>query len=268
MKRMGLVTSRIVLKSPREIDLMRAAGGLVCDVLDAVSERVAVGVTTAHLDEIAEKMIRDAGGKALFKGVVNPDAAFPFPSCICASVNEEVVHGIPDDRPLQAGDVVSIDCGVRLRGYCGDSARTFPVGETPQRTQNLLDVTRETLELALREARPGRRWSEIAREMQQHVQRANFGVVRQFVGHGIGREMHEEPKVPNYVERRELAEDFVLQPGMTIAVEPMVTAGRPEVTYKDSDRWAVITKDHAPAAHFEHSIAITDDGVTVLTARA
>lgn len=255
-------TARIVLKSPREIELMRAAGRLVCEVLDDIGGHVRPGVTTAQLNEIAERRIGAVDAKALFLGVVNPQARFPFPASICSSVNEEVVHGIPDDRPLVDGDIVSIDCGVRLKGYCGDSARTFAVGRIDDRTKKLLRVTQEALQIAIEQARPEARWSWIARKMQQHVEKHGFGVVREFVGHGIGREMHEEPKVPNYVDRNG---DFRLAPGMTLAVEPMVTAGKPAVVFRDRDCWTVITKDHSRAAHFEHAIAITDDGCTVLT---
>ena len=245
---------------------MRAAGALVADVLDALADIAQPGGTTAEMNAVAERMIADAGATALFLGVVNPQARFPFPACICASVNEEVVHGIPDDRPLKAGDIVSIDCGVRLNGYCGDSARTFAIGEVSARTQKLLDVTQETLNIALREIRPYKRWSSVARLMQRCVEDAGFGVVREFVGHGIGREMHMEPKVPNYVERDRRA-DFELVPGMTLAIEPMVSAGRPEVTFRDRDRWSVITKDRQLAAHYEHTVAVTPQGAEALTRR-
>lgn len=260
---MSSSASSIVLKSPREIELMRKAGGLVCEVLDELESRVRPGVTTVELNEVAERMIRDAGARALFLGVENPQARFPFPASICSSVNEEVVHGIPDDRPLRSGDIVSVDCGVQLKGYCGDSARTFAIGQLDQQTQRLLDVTREALMIALREMRPNVRWSKVARKMQAHVEGQDFGVVREFVGHGIGREMHEEPKVPNYVERG--GQDFNLAAGMTLAVEPMVTAGSPKVEFRDRARWAVVTKDRRNAAHFEHAVAVTRDGVSVLT---
>jgi len=258
------LSNQIVLKSPREVELMREAGRVVCRVLDAIESRVRVGATTAEFDGIASEMIRDAGGIALFRGVTNDQARFPFPASICSSVNEEVVHGIPDDRPLRAGDIVSVDCGVRLKGYCGDAARTFAVGAIPPATRRLLGVTREALDIAIREVRPGIRWSRIARMMQDVVENARMGVVRQFVGHGVGRDMHEEPKVPNYVERGS-RDDFELVPGMTIAVEPMVTAGQPDVGFRDRDRWTVVTKDGSLAAHFEHTLAVTESGCEVLT---
>ena len=263
---MSAATERIVIKSPREIELMRAAGRVVCQVLDTIEALVAPGMTTAEFNESAARIIADAGGTALFLGVRNPQARFPFPASICSSVNEEVVHGIPDDRPLQQGDIVSIDCGVRLRGYCGDSARTFAVGESDPKTRRLLDATRAALDVALREIKPHTRWSRVARLMQQCVEKSGFGVVREFVGHGIGRDMHEEPKVPNYVDRKtKRSEDFELVPGMTLAVEPMVTAGRHGVRFRDSARWTVITKDRSWAAHFEHTVAVTENGAAVLT---
>lgn len=261
-----MVASRIVLKSAREIELMRAAGRIVREVLQALESRICPGTTTAELNEVASRMIEEAGATALFRGVENPQARFPFPGSICSSVNEEVVHGIPNDRPLKDGDIVSVDCGVRLRGYCGDSARTLVVGAASPAIQRLLDVTREALNIALREIRPHCRWSTIARKMQVWVEKHGYGVVREFVGHGIGREMHEEPKVPNYVERGKRKSDFELVPGMTLAVEPMVTAGRPEVEFGDSSRWPVVTKDRKWAAHFEHTVAVTEDGLDILTA--
>ncbi|MBU0637517.1 MAG: type I methionyl aminopeptidase [Planctomycetes bacterium] len=263
---MSATNSRIVIKSPREIELMRAAGRLVAQVLDEAQALVCPGRTTAELNETAARIIREAGATPLFLGVRNPQARFPFPAVICSSVNEEVVHGIPSDRPLQDGDIVSIDCGVRLKGYCGDAARTFSVGErvTPE-ARRLLDVTREALAVALREARPNVRWSRVARAMQRCVEEQGFGVVREFVGHGIGREMHEEPKVPNYVERAQRHSDFELLPGMTLAIEPMVSAGRPEVEFGDDSHWPMVTRDRSQAAHFEHTVAVTVDGVEVLT---
>lgn len=262
---MGSAASRIVLKSPREIELMRAAGRLVYEILCEIADHVRPGTTTAELDAVADQMIHAAGAAALFKGVENPQARFPFPASICSSVNEEVVHGIPSDRRLLAGDIVSVDCGVRLNGYCGDSARTYAVGETSRQAQRLIDTTRETLDVALDTMRPEMRWSQVARQMQRYVESRGFGVVREFVGHGIGREMHEEPKIPNYVERGNREADFELRPGMTLAIEPMVTAGRPEVEFRDRDHWAVVTKDRSLAAHFEHVVAVTEDGVSVLS---
>lgn len=255
----------IVLKSAREIELMRVAGRLVWQVLNELESMVRPGVTTAAMNERAAEIIEKAGATALFLGVRNPQARFPFPAVICASVNEEIVHGVPDQRPLQEGDIVSIDCGVRLNGYCGDSARTFAVGRVARTTEKLLSATRDALALALEEMKPFERWSRIARKMQAGIERHGFGVVREFVGHGIGRDMHEEPKVPNYFDRTLRGSDFELVPGMVLAVEPMVTVGRPEWEYRDRDRWSVVTKDRSLAAHFEHTIAITEQGPRVLT---
>ncbi len=244
---------------------MRAAGRLVCRILDALEGLARPGATTTELNAVADQMIRDAGGTALFLGVVNPQARFPFPASICSSVNEEVVHGIPDDRPLKPGDIVSVDVGVRLKGYCGDSARTFAVSGASREALKLLAVTRESLEVAIRGIRPHERWSGVARQVQRYIEEHQLGVVREFVGHGIGREMHEEPKVPNYVERGNRGSDFQLVPGMTLAIEPMVTAGRPEVEFRDASRWTVVTKDRSLAAHFEHTVAVTETGAEVLT---
>lgn len=263
---MKAAAARIILKSAREIELMRAAGRLVYEILCELQRRTRPGVTTAELDKVASLMIREAGANALFLGVRNPQARCPFPASICASVNEAVVHGIPNDRPLKDGDIVSVDCGVRLRGYCGDAARTFPVGRIPPATQKLLDVTEQMLAVALDEMRPGVRWSSIARKMQNCVEGEGFGVVREFVGHGIGREMHEEPKVPNAWGRGLKNMDFELAPGMVLAIEPMVTAGSPEVTFgDDAFRWVVVTKDHKLAAHYEDTVAVTSSGPDVLT---
>lgn len=255
----------IVLKSPREVELIRAAGRVVCRVLNELEAMVRPGATTAAMNERAASLIDRANGTALFLGVRNPQARFPFPAVICASVNEEIVHGVPDDRPLQEGDIVSVDCGVRLNGYCGDAARTFAVGRPSRSTEKLLTATKDALTLAIQEMRPFERWSRIARKIQGSVERYGYGVVREFVGHGIGRDMHEEPKVPNYFDRSLRGSDFELIPGMTLAVEPMVTAGRPDWEYRDRDRWSVVTKDRSLAAHFEHTVAITEEGPVILT---
>lgn len=256
---------QIVLKSPREIELIRAAGRLVHRVLNELGGLVRPGCTTAALNDRAAALIERTGATPLFLGVRNPQARFPFPGVICTSVNEEIVHGVPDHRPLQEGDVVSVDCGVRLNGYCGDAARTFPVGRISRAAERLLSATQEALELAIREMRPMERWSRIARKIQASVERHGYGVVREFVGHGVGRDMHEEPKVPNYFDRSLRGSDFELMPGIVLAIEPMVTMGRPDWEYRDRDRWSVVTKDRSLAAHFEHTVAMTADGPVVLT---
>lgn len=255
----------VVLKSPREIELMREAGRVVHAVHERIREAVRPGVTTGELGRIADETITAAGGVALFKGVQTPNTKFPFPAAICASVNEEVVHGIPGDRVLKEGDIVSVDCGVRLRGYCGDAANTWPVGRVSPQSQRLLDVTREALELALEIMRPGMLWSEVAGEIQTLVESAGFSVVREFVGHGIGQRMHEEPKVPNYADRKSRKGDFRLEPGLVIAVEPMVNAGRREVKAGDWTGWPQVTRDGSWSAHYEHTVAITPTGIDVLT---
>jgi methionyl aminopeptidase len=265
MKGMTARRAAPILKSRREIRLMREAGRIVHQVLERAGAMVRPGVTTGELNAEAERLIAEAGGIALFKGVRNPQAKFPFPAALCTSANEQVVHGVPGDRMLAEGDVLSIDCGVRRHGYCGDAAMTFAVGRVPPAAQRLLDVARGALELAVAEIRPGRRWSTVAARMQRLVEDAGFSVVREFVGHGIGQEMHEEPKVANYADRGQRRGDFELRPGLVIAVEPMVTAGGPEVKAGDRTGWPIVTRDGSLAAHFEHTIAVTADGCEVLT---
>ncbi len=262
---MGLRRSAPILKSRREIELMREAGRVVRRVLTRVGEMARPGATTGEMNAEAERLIAEAGGTALFKGVRNPQAKFPFPAALCTSVNDEVVHGIPGQRVLRDGDVVSVDCGVRLQGYCGDAAETFAIGAISGQTQRLLEVTRQTLALAIREVRPGRMWSEIAAQMQRFVEEAGFSVVREFVGHGIGQEMHEEPKVANYVDRRQNKGDFQLRPGLVLAIEPMVNAGGAAVVQGDRTGWPIVTRDGSFAAHYEHTVAITERGAEVLT---
>jgi methionyl aminopeptidase len=222
-------------------------------------------MTTLELDRIVHDTYTSAGGQGLFKWYPTYEPGKGFPGNTCISVNDEVVHGIPGDRVLKDGDIVSVDCGIRLGGYCGDSAITIPIGTVSPETQKLLRITQETLEVAIREIRPGRRWSDVAKKMQEHVESNGMSCVREFVGHGIGTRMHEDPKVPNFVsdEFRKRG-DFYLQPGMTLAVEPMVILGGSEVVVLD-DRWTVVTKDNTPAAHYEHTIAVTATGSDVLT---
>lgn len=246
---------------------MRRAGNVVARVLTRMQEMARPGVSTAEMNAVAEEMIAEAGAEALFRGVETRQAKFPFPSALCTSVNDVVVHGIPSPRTLEDGDIVSVDCGVRLDGFCGDSAVTLAIGTVSAEVQRLLDVTQEVLDLAIRMIRPKRWWSEVASAMQAHVEAAGFSVVREFVGHGIGREMHEEPKVPNYVDPRDRRQDFMLRPGMVLAVEPMVNMGVAAVVYGDATGWPVVTQDGCYAAHFEHTVAVTDSGADVLTVR-
>jgi methionyl aminopeptidase len=256
----------ITLRSRREIGLMRRAGAVVADVLSQLQEYAEPGVTTAELDSMALQMTADAGAEALFKGVRNPHARIPFPGAICTSINEQVVHGIPSqDTKLKRGDILSIDFGVRADGYCADAAVTIAIGDISESKRRLVNVTKHVLEIAIAKARPGVKWSQIAAQMQEYTEAAGFSIVRDFVGHGIGRKMHEEPRVPNFVSDELLADDIVLTEGMVLAVEPMINAGSDAVrTMKNG--WTVLTKDKKCSAHFEHTIAIVKNGCEVLTA--
>jgi len=258
----------IKLKSRREIELMRKAGAVVAAVLSKLKKIAAPGVTTAELDDIALQMTTEAGGQVLFKGVVSPYARIAFPGAICASLNEQVVHGIPSSSVvLSDGDILSIDFGVRLNGYCGDAAVTFGIGRLDERSSRLIDVTKRALQIAVAEAGPNVKWSQVAGHMQDYVESAGFSVVKDFVGHGIGTKMHEEPRLPNFVSEELLANDIVLREGMVIAVEPMINAGGSAVrTLKDG--WTVVTKDGRRSAHFEHTMALVEDGCEVLTVPA
>jgi methionyl aminopeptidase len=257
----------IKLRTRREIELIRNAGSIVADVLSKLQEISKPGVTTGYLNSIASQMTAEAGAEALFKGVRGPYGTKPFPGAICTSINEQVVHGIPSESVvLRDGDILSIDFGVKLAGYCGDAAITICIGEVPQHKRRLVEVTRRALEIAIENASPGEKWSTIAAQMQNYVESAGFAIVKEFVGHGIGTRMHEEPKVPNFVSEELLANDIVLTEGMVLAVEPMVNAGTADVqTLKDG--WTVVTKDGKCSAHFEHTIAITKNGCEVLTTK-
>src|SRR5262245_49377651 len=244
----------IELKSRREIEMMRRAGQVGCQILATMREHVASGVTTHELNEIAAVELKKAGGIGLSKNYPTYKEGEGFPSETCISVNEEVVHGIPSSRQLREGDVVTLDLALKVGGFCADTATTVAVGKIDAKVQRLLDVTKETLAIAINNIKPGRKWSDIARLMQYHVESNGFSVVREFVGHGIGRQMHEEPKVANFVSAEQLRGDFKLRPGMTIAVEPMVVMGTREVKMLE-DNWTVVTADGKPAAHFEHTVA-------------
>ncbi len=253
-----------ILKSRREIEMMRRAGQLGREIIEKMKQAAAPGVTTYELDGLARAELDKVGGIALSKNYPTYQEGEGFPGHTCISVNEEVVHGIPGKRVLKDGDVVTLDLALSLNGYCADTATTVGIGKVTPLAQKLMDVTRETLVLAIENIRPGKKWSDIARLMQYHVERNGFSVVREFVGHGIGRSMHEDPKVPNFVTAEQLRGDFKLRPGMTLAVEPMVVAGRRDVECR-SDGWTMVTEDRQPAAHYEHTIAVTDVGVDVLT---
>jgi len=255
----------ITLRSRREIELMRKAGAVVAGVLLKLKEIAEPGMTTAWLDSVALQMTADAGAEALFKGVRSPMARIPFPGAICASINEQVVHGIPsEDTELKNGDILSIDFGVRLNGYCADSAVTVAIGGISEGKRKLMDVTKRVLDIAIEKSAPTVRWSQVAAEMQRCAESAGFSVVKDFVGHGIGRKMHEEPRVPNFVSNDLLANDIVLAEGMVLAVEPMVNTGSSAVrTLKNG--WTVVTRDGKSSAHFEHTIVIVENGCEVLT---
>ena len=251
------------LRSPREIEQMRKAGLLVWEAHQVAAKMLAPGVTTAALDAAVEQFFAQNNAVPLFKGV---PGYVPFPAVTCISVNQEVVHGIPSDRKLVEGDIISIDTGCKLGGWCGDAAVTHPCGQVKPEVEKLLDTTRGVLELAIELMGKCSWWSEVAGEMENCVHRAGFSVVEAFVGHGIGREMHEKPQVPNFWSGRSGRRgDFKLSPGLVIAVEPMVNMGSPRVS-EQVDHWAQATIDGKPSAHFEHTIAITESGPRVLTA--
>ena len=248
----------IVCRSAAEIGKMRAANQFVATVLAELEAAVRPGVTTADLDRLAETLVRDGGAIPAFKGYRG------FPATLCASINDEVVHGIPSPkRELKEGDIISLDVGAQLGGYFGDSAVTVPVGKVPDETLRLLDATREALDRAIEQVQVGGRLSDIGHAVQQWVEAAGFSIVREFVGHGIGEKLHEEPQIPNYgVPGR----GPKLAAGMVLAIEPMVAMGRPE-TRVLADGWTAVTKDGSLAAHFEHTVAVSAEGPQVLTAR-
>jgi methionyl aminopeptidase len=253
----------IVRRSPAELAKLRRSGLLVYDILQKLKEMVVEGVTTQDLENAAVKMIAEAGAKPAFKGYVSQASKVQYPFVLCTSVNEEVVHGMPSARrKLKAGDIVSIDTGVLLDGYYGDSAVTVAVGEPNDSVKRLLKVTEESLELAIRQVRAGNRLFDICGTVEKHVTSHGFSIVREFVGHGIGTSLHEEPQIPNYIDRNN--ENPRLKPGMVLAIEPMVNAGKPE-TKVLSDKWTAVAKDGSYSAHFEHMVAVTDNGPWVLS---
>lgn len=245
----------IVLKSDREISYMRDAGRIVGETLNELKKAVAPGVTTQDLDIIAEDYIRSKGATPGFKGL------YDFPATICASVNDEIVHGIPGLRSLELGDIISIDCGAVVNGYNGDSAITVPVGEVSDEAKNLLEVTEQSLHKGIEQAILGNRLTDISHTIQSFVEDKGYSVVRDFVGHGIGTKMHEEPQVPNFGRP---GRGPRLKAGMCLAIEPMVNIGTHQVKTLQND-WTVVTRDHKLSAHFEHSVAITEEGPLILT---
>lgn len=246
----------IMIKTPQEIEKMRVSGIALRKVHDAIAPHVVAGASTMDLEEIAVAKIAELGGKAAFKGYHG------FPSALCTSINEEVVHGMPNAaRILKDGDILSIDCGVIIDGYYSDAAVTYAIGKPEPRIQKLLDTTKASLEAAIDQCRVGGRLFDIGATVQEICEAEGFGVVREFVGHGIGRSMHEDPQVPNFGDR---GKGLRLKAGMVLAIEPMINAGAPEVKVL-KDGWTAVTVDGSYSAHFEHTVAITQDGPLVLT---
>ena len=245
----------IILKTDEEIEFMREANRLVGMTLGELSKHIRPGITTLELDRIAEEFIRDHGAVPTFLGYGG------FPNSICTSVNENVVHGIPINKPLQEGDIISIDCGTKLRGFCGDSAYTFCVGEVSEEVKTLLRITKESLYKGIEQAKEGNRIGDISSAIQTWCEKHGYSVVRELVGHGIGREMHEAPEVPNYGWR---GTGPLIKNGMCIAIEPMINMGGKKVIF-ENDGWTVRTKDRKPSAHFEHTIAIRNGKADILS---
>jgi methionyl aminopeptidase len=253
------------LKSSREIALMREAGKLVAAALRMCREMCNPGVRTIEIDQAVEAFFARHNATPLFKGYTGQRT--PFPACTCISVNEQVVHGIPGSRQIKEGDLVKLDTACKLNGWCADAAVTLMIGEVRPERRRLVEVAWQVLQIAIDEMPRRRWWSEIAMRMQQHAENAGFSVVQQYVGHGIGRVMHENPQVPNFVSREtRTKQDFRLEEGLVLAVEPMVNMGRTAETRVLTDHWTVVTKDGMPSAHVEHTLALTRDGVKIITA--
>jgi methionyl aminopeptidase len=247
----------INIKSPREIEIMRRGGKITATTLTMLLKTAKAGMSLRELDRLAERSIREMGGIPTFKGYNG------FTATICASVNDEVVHGIPGDYVLKDGDLLSIDIGTTFEGYVSDSAASIGIGTVSPEAERLMRVTQESLMLGIAAMQKGNRLSDIGHAVQRHAESLGYGVVRALVGHGVGRKMHEEPQVPNYGEP---GKGIVLRPGLCLAIEPMITEGTPEVETLD-DGWTVVTADGKLAAHFEHTVALTDDGPRILTLR-
>jgi methionyl aminopeptidase len=251
-----MAMAQVEIKNKDELALMRDAGRIVCEILDELEKAVAPGVTTWELDQLAEKLIYQKGAKPAFKGYLG------FPCVLCASVNEEVVHGIPSKKKaLKAGDLMKLDFGVVYKGYYGDSARTVPVGEATPEAKALIEATRQSLMLGIEQMKTGQRIGDIGHAVQAHVESKGFSVVRDFVGHGIGKKLHESPQVPNFGQP---GTGMKLRPGMVLALEPMVNVGTHRVEVLDDD-WTAVTLDRKLSAHFEHTVVVTDDGPEILT---
>lgn len=251
----------ITLKSKREIALMRDAGQLVAQAHRIVKEMVEPGVTTGEINDAVDQFFMRAGAEPLFKGY---PGEVPFPAATCTSVNEQIVHGIPGDYPLKSGDILSVDTGCRIQGWCGDAAWTYAVGEVTAETRRLLNAGEEALNVAIQGLGNQKKWSVVAQKIMKVAKRNHYSLVEKFVGHGIGREMHEPPQVPNFTKKSLEQDDFEIQPGLVLAVEPMLNAGGPDIRLLD-DKWTVVTKDGKLSVHFEHTVAITDEGPVLLT---
>jgi len=247
----------IILKSPDEIEKMREASVIVADVLDEIEKLIEPGITTEELDRFSENLIMKRGARPAFLGYLG------YPKTLCTSINEQVVHGIPGPTKLKEGDIIGVDCGALLNGYFGDSARTYPVGRISDEASRLLCVTKEALFKGIKEMKEGNRLHDISAAIQNHVESAGFSVVRQFVGHGIGKKMHEPPSVPNYGTPHT---GPLLEKGLVLALEPMVNAGDYNIEILD-DGWTAVSKDRSLSAHFEHTVALTDQGYDILSLR-
>lgn len=253
-----MFTMKILLKSKEEIEIMRIAGRVVAEALDMVEEEITDGMTTERIDKLVEEFIRDRGAQPSFKGYHG------FPATACISIDDEVVHGIPGKRVIQEGEVVSVDIGAYLNGFHGDSARTFAIGRVNEKKRKLLDFTQKALMAGIDKAKKGNKLGAISSAVQQVAETQGYGIVRQLVGHGIGREMHEEPQVPNFGSADE---GPVLQTGMVLAIEPMINLGTHRVKTMP-DGWTIVTADGQASAHFEHTVAITENGPDILTVSA
>jgi len=251
----------VTLKSRREIDKMRAAGAIVAEAHHIAKSLVAPGVSTAEIDAAIEDLFRRHDVIPLFKGF---PGEVPFPAVTCISVNQEIVHGIPGPYRLQTGDIVSVDTGCKLAGWCGDAAWTYAVGEIDDEKRRLMEAGERILEVAIEAFGTEKRWSGVARQMMKEARAAGFSLVEQFVGHGIGREMHEPPQVPNYTNADLRKEDFEIRPGLVLAIEPMLNAGTPDIEIL-ADHWTAVTADGRPSVHFEHTVALTAEGPVRLT---
>ncbi len=248
----------IVCKSEREIEIMRKAGRIVADALSITKEIAKEDVTTEELNTRLEEYVLQKGGIPVFKGYRG------YPKSICTSINEEIVHGIPDQRKLCDGDILSVDIGVEYRKYVADAAITIPIGEISEEVENLLKVCEEALNKAIEVACTNNKLSEVSRSIQNHVENQGFSVIRDYTGHGIGRQMHEDPQIPNFVSKELLKADEILLQGMALAIEPMICAGKYDTEVLEN-RWTVVTKDRKLSAHFEHTVVVTENGAEILT---